>query len=111
MAYILEQTSSVTAEAKGRRFFFLTFRGRLQLNRQEEITFEAVYEPFDGWKILRASDLEAFQKAVPDGYFQAFCLDVLKESHMDCLVRWHLERKDGKLLISKLRALVSQSAS
>lgn len=107
MAYILEQTSSVTARAKGRRFFFLTFQGRLQLERRQEITFEAVYEPFEGWKIHRASDTEAFHRAVPDGYFQAFCLDVLKESHMDFLVRWHLEPKDGKLLISKLRTLIS----
>ncbi|ROQ90233.1 hypothetical protein [Desulfosoma caldarium] len=107
MAYILEQTSSVTAQAKGRRFFFLTFQGRLQVDRRQEITFEAVYEPFEGWKIHRASDEEAFHRAVPDGYFQAFCLDVLKESHMDCLVRWRLEAKDGKLLISKLRGLIS----
>lgn len=109
MGYILEQTSPVTAEAKGRQFFFLTFHGRLRLDRFRDIAFEAVYEPFDGWKIHHASDPEAFRSAVPDGYFQAFCLDVLKESHMDCMVRWQLEPKDGKLQISRLRALISQS--
>jgi len=110
MAYILEQTSPVTAEAKGRRFFFLTFHGRLQTDQAEEITFEAVYEPFDGWKILQASDPEAFRQAVPDGYFQAFCLDVLKECHMDCLVRWVLEPRDGRLCIRKLSACMLRSA-
>ncbi len=109
MGYVLEQTSPVTAQAKGRRFYFLTFQGRLRLDRFRDIAFEAIYEPFDGWKIHRASDMEAFRNAVPDGYFQAFCLDVLKECHMDSMVRWQLEPKDGKLHIHKHRALISQS--
>lgn len=110
MGYILEQTSPVTAEAKGRQFFFLSFHGRLQVDRAHDVTFEAVYEPFEGWRIHRASDPETLHRTIPDGYFQAFCLDVLKECHMDCMVRWHLEPQGAKLHIRKLRALMSQRA-
>ncbi len=109
MGCILEQTSPVHAEAKGRRFFFLSFRGRLIPDDREEIPFLAAYEPFSGWKIQETPDLATFSELIPEGYFQAFCLDVLKESHNDFLVRWRLDKRDGKLQITKLRSLTSQS--
>jgi hypothetical protein len=109
MGFILEQTSTVRAEAKGRRFFFLSFTGRLILEDGKEIAFTTSYEPFSGWVLQEVDDPAAFHTQVPEGYLQAFCLDVLKESHVGFKVRWHLEEEDGRLRITKLRAVTSQS--
>ncbi|SMC23020.1 hypothetical protein SAMN02746041_01624 [Desulfacinum hydrothermale DSM 13146] len=110
MGCILEQTSALRAEAKGRRFFFISFTGRVVSDEGREIPFTSVYEPFSGWVLEKEStDTAAFYALVPEGYFQAFCLDVLKESHMGFRVRWHLENENGKLRITKLRAVTSQN--